>query len=175
MGRRERRQGASVALRRAQTTARAAGTGGKVLPTLPMNPPPAGEGLLRAIGRQREMLGMSFPDRTVLSPSAGAEPRGRDVPRSAAPLKSEVQLPPTAAHLYVLSAAPRTGDGSQREPCAQGRTQSTPCTRARARLQPEALARAVHHKTADHAVLACPLDSSASHRSQALSNHQIIR
>lgn len=44
--------------------------------------------------------------------------------------KSKAQLPPRAAHLNVLSTTARTGDGSQTEPPAQGRTQSTPSSRS---------------------------------------------
>lgn len=44
--------------------------------------------------------------------------------------KSKAQLPPTAAHLNILSSAARTGDGSQTEPPAQGRSQSTPSSRS---------------------------------------------
>lgn len=108
---------------------------------------------------------MSFPDHTVLPPplpSPGpchsgelAAPGAETFPALQHP-ESEAQLPPTAAHLNGLGAAPRTGDGPQTEPPAQGRTHSPSCSTL------HALALGTHHKTADHGTPGCPSDPFAS-------------
>lgn len=91
--------------------------------------------MLWTMGRQREMLGMSFPNPTAFPPSAGAVllhrarvPRGTDVSQSVTPQIRE--LPPPMAHLHG------TGDGAQTEPPAQGRAPGTAPTRAQHRFQP---------------------------------------
>lgn len=61
--------------------------GEKSFPCSPRTPR-RGEGLLRTMGRQAEVLGMSFPELTA--------PRGEPCPAPQHP-NSETQVPPTAA------------------------------------------------------------------------------